>query len=106
MLTVSKSVVLGTTFLAGVAIAACADPLCRTPTGPCRPLGPQIAALPSADAASGPNNVTRPEINVSEPHAAGLISATRRNPTHKPAQDTELAFIPSRVTATATSYPD
>ena len=64
MLTVSKSVVLGTTFLAGVAIAACADPLCRTPTGPCRPLGPQIAALPSADVALAPGGVTLPEVNV------------------------------------------
>ena len=66
MLTVCKSVALGAAFLAGVAIAACADPLCRTPTGPCRPPGPQIAALPSADAASAPDNVTRPEVNVFE----------------------------------------
>ena len=71
MLTVCKSVVLGAAFLAGVAIAACADPLCHTPTGPCQPLGPQIAALPSADAVSGPNNVTRPEVNVSEPQPPG-----------------------------------
>jgi hypothetical protein len=71
MLTVSKSVVLGAAFLAGVAIAACADPLCRTPIGPCRPPGPQIAALPSADAASAPDNVTRPEVNVFEPQPPG-----------------------------------
>jgi hypothetical protein len=71
MLTVSKSVVLGAAFLAGVAIAACADPLCRTPTGPCRPQGPQIAALPSADAGSAPDNVTRPEVNVFGPQPPG-----------------------------------
>ena len=67
MLTVSKSVVLGAAFLAGVAIAACADPLCRTPTGPCRPPAPQIAALHYADAASAPDNVTLPEVNLFEP---------------------------------------
>jgi hypothetical protein len=71
MLTVPKSVVLGAAFLAGVAIAACADPLCRTPTGPCRPPGSQIAALPSADAAAAPDSVTRPEVNVFEPQAPG-----------------------------------
>jgi len=49
MLTLCKSTVLGAAFLAGVAIAANADPLCCTPTGPCRPPGPQIAALPPAN---------------------------------------------------------
>jgi hypothetical protein len=34
MLTLCKSTVLGAAFLAGVAIAAGADSLCRTPTGP------------------------------------------------------------------------
>ena len=34
MLTLCKSTVLGAAFLAGVAIAASADPLCCTPTGP------------------------------------------------------------------------
>ena len=49
MLTLCKSTVLGAAFLAGVAIAASADPLCCTPTGPCRPPGPQIATLPLAN---------------------------------------------------------
>jgi hypothetical protein len=74
MLTVSKSVVLGTAFLAGVAIAARADPLCRTPTGPCRPPGSQIAALPSADAALAPDNVTLPEVNLFGPQLPGEYS--------------------------------
>ena len=73
MLTVSKSVVLGAAFLAGVAIAACADPLCHTPTGPCRPPGPQIAASHSADAASAPDSVTRPEVNLFEPQLPGEL---------------------------------
>jgi hypothetical protein len=71
MLPVCKSVVLGAAFLAGVAIAACADPLCRTPIGPCRPPGPQIAALPYADAASAPDNVTLPEVNLFGPQLPG-----------------------------------
>ena len=71
MLTACKSVVLGAAFMAGVAIAACADPLCRTPTGPCRPPGPQIAALRSADAASAPDNVARPEVCAFEPQPPG-----------------------------------
>ena len=71
MLTVCKSVVLGAAFLAGVAIAACADPLCRTPIGPCRPPGPQIAALRSGDAESAPDNVTLPEINLFGPQLPG-----------------------------------
>ena len=45
MLTVCKSTILGVAFLAGVAIAANADPLCCTPTGPCGPLGLQIATF-------------------------------------------------------------
>ena len=55
MLTLCKSMVLGVAFLAGVAIAASADPLCCTPTGPCHPPGPQIATLPLA-------NVTRADV--------------------------------------------
>jgi hypothetical protein len=51
MLTLCKSTVLGAAFLAGVAIAVSADPLCCTPTGPCRPPGPQIATLPPANEA-------------------------------------------------------
>jgi len=49
MSTFGKSVILGAAFLAGVAIAANADRLCCTPTGPCRPPGPQIATLPLAN---------------------------------------------------------
>jgi hypothetical protein len=49
MLTLCRSTVLGAAFLAGAAIAANADPLCCTPTGPCRPPGPQIATLPLAN---------------------------------------------------------
>jgi hypothetical protein len=49
MLTLCKSTVLAAAFFAGVAIAANADPLCCTPTGPCRPPGPQIATLPLAN---------------------------------------------------------
>ena len=71
MLTVCKSVVLGAAFLAGVAIAACADPLCRTPSGPCRPPGPQIAASHSADAALAPDSVTLPEVNIFGPQPPG-----------------------------------
>jgi hypothetical protein len=64
MLTLRKPMVLGAAFFAGVAIAANADPLCRTPTGPCRPPDPQIAALPSANVALAPSDVTLPEVNV------------------------------------------
>jgi hypothetical protein len=71
MLTVCRSVVLGAAFLAGVAIAATADPLCHTPTGPRRPPGPQIAASHSADAASAPDSVTLPEVNVFGPQPPG-----------------------------------
>ena len=49
MLTLCRSTVLGAAFFAGVAIAASADPLCCTPTGPCLPPGPQIAILPLAN---------------------------------------------------------
>jgi hypothetical protein len=71
MLTVSKSVVLGAAFLAGVAIAACGDPLCRTPTGPCRPPGHQTAALPCADAASAPDDATLSVVNLFGPQLPG-----------------------------------
>ena len=70
MLTLRKSIVLGTAFFAGVAIAANADPLCRTPTGPCRPPNPQIAALPSA-VALAPNSAALPEVNVFGPQPPG-----------------------------------
>ena len=71
MLTLRKSMVLGAAFLAGVAIAANADPLCRTPTGLCRPPDPQIAALPSANVALAPDGAALPEVNVFGPQPAG-----------------------------------
>lgn len=52
MRTLCKSMVLGAGFWLGVAIAANAIPLCCTPTGPCRPPGPQIATVLSANEAS------------------------------------------------------
>ena len=64
MLTLSKSMVPGAAFFAEVAIAANTDPLCRTPTGPCRPPDPQIAALSSADVAVAPDGAALPEVNV------------------------------------------
>ena len=71
MLTLRKSMVLGAAFFAGVAIAANTDPLCRTPTGPCRPPDPQIAALPSADVAVAPDGAALPEVNVFGPQPPG-----------------------------------
>jgi hypothetical protein len=71
MLTLCKSTVLGAAFLAGVAIAANADPLCRTPSGPFRPPNPQIAALPSADVALAPDGAALPAANVFGPQPAG-----------------------------------
>ncbi len=56
MLNTCKSVVLGAAFLAGIGIAACADPPCRTTTGPCRPPGPQITVLPFANVAPAPDS--------------------------------------------------
>jgi hypothetical protein len=65
MLTVGKSAALSAAFSAGVAIAACTNPpLCRTATGPCRPPGPQIAALPSSNVAPAPDSAALPEVNV------------------------------------------
>jgi hypothetical protein len=64
MFTLRKSMVLGAAFFAGVAIAAHADPLCRTPTGLCRPPDPEIAALPYANVALAPGGVTLPKVNV------------------------------------------
>jgi hypothetical protein len=71
MLTLRKSMVLGAAFFAGVAIAANADPLCRTATGPCRPPGPQIAALPTASETSAPDRLTLPKVNVFGPQTPG-----------------------------------
>ena len=71
MFTLRKSMVLGAAFLAGVAIAACANPpLCRTATGPCRPLGLQIAARSFASVAPAPDSETLPEVNVPGPQPA------------------------------------
>jgi hypothetical protein len=64
MLTLRKSLVLGATFFAGVAIAANVDPLCRTLTDPFRPPDPQTAALPSVNVALAPGGVTLPKVNV------------------------------------------
>ena len=72
MLTVGKSAALGAAFSAGVAIAACANPpLCRTATGPCRPPGPQIAALPSLNVAPGLDRVILPEVSAFGPQPPG-----------------------------------
>jgi hypothetical protein len=80
MPTIGKSIGLSAAFLAGIAIAANADPLSRantnasatigdppssaTPLGSGQPLGRELAALPPADAAPAPNSVTLPEVTV------------------------------------------
>jgi hypothetical protein len=56
--------VLGAAFFAGVALAANADPLCRTLTGPRRPPDPQIAARRSANVAPASDSAALPEVNV------------------------------------------
>ena len=71
MPTVCKSMVLVTAFVAGVAIAGCADPLFGIPTGPRRPPGPQIAALFPTSVAPAPDSETLPEANVFGPQPAG-----------------------------------
>ena len=73
MLTLCRSTVLGAAFLAGVTIAASADPLCCTPTGPCRPPGPQIATLPLA-------NVTLADVAPSHPITMPLSRQIYRFP--------------------------
>jgi hypothetical protein len=78
MLTHCKSTVLGAVFLAGVAIAANADPLCYAPTGLCQPPGPQIAALPSANSASASDRITLPQVNVFGPTGQICESALRK----------------------------
>jgi hypothetical protein len=70
MLTLCKSTVLGAAFLAGVAIAAGADPLCSTPTGPCQAPGPQIAAPTPSNAVPAPESVTLPEVTVFAPYSS------------------------------------
>ncbi len=71
MFTLRKSIVVEAAFFAGVAIAAHANPLCRTPADPCRPPDPQIGARSSASVAPGPDSETPPEVNVSGPQPAG-----------------------------------
>ena len=80
MLTLCKSTVLGAAFLAGVAIAASADPLCCTPTGPCRPPGPQIATLPLANvtlANVAPANVA-PGLSYYDPYTGPNTQSIQR----------------------------
>ena len=78
MPTVGKSVALVTAFSAGAAIAACASPpLCGTATGPCRPPGPQIAALPSANVAPALTRVTLLEVNAFGPQPPGGPTRSR-----------------------------
>ena len=68
MLTVSKSVVLGAAFLAGVAIAANADPASTSAAGTVansvsgsQSQGRGLAALPPSTATPVPNSVTQPQ---------------------------------------------
>jgi hypothetical protein len=75
MLTLCKSTVLGAAFLTGVAIAASADPLCCTPTGPCRPPGPQIATLPPANEAFA--NVA-PALSYYDPYTGSYTQRIQR----------------------------
>jgi hypothetical protein len=64
MLTLRKPMMLGAAFFAGIAIAANADPLSRTPSGPCQPPNPRIAALPSANVAPASDSAALPEVNI------------------------------------------
>jgi len=68
MLTLCKSTVLAAAFLAGVAIAANADPASTSaagtvanPASSSQLQGRSLAALPPSTATSAPNNVTLPE---------------------------------------------
>jgi hypothetical protein len=68
MLTLCKSTVLGAAFLAGVAIAASADPASTSAAGTVangasgsQPQGRGLAALPPSAATPPPNSVTLPE---------------------------------------------
>jgi hypothetical protein len=68
MLTLCKSTVLAAAFLAGVAIAANADPASTSaagtvanPASSSQLQGRGLAALPPSTATSAPNNVTLPE---------------------------------------------
>ncbi len=80
MSSIGKSIGLTAAFLAGIAIAASADPPSRantsasvdianlpssaTPLSSGQPPGRELAALPSANAAPAPNSVTLPEVTV------------------------------------------
>lgn len=55
---IGKSAILTVAFLAGVAIAASADPPYRAATGSSQPPRPQTAALPPADPAGARGSVT------------------------------------------------
>ena len=68
MLTLCKSPVLAAAFLAGVAIAANADPASTSaagtvanPASGSQPQGRGLAALPPSTATPAPNSVTLPE---------------------------------------------
>jgi hypothetical protein len=68
MLTLCKSTILGAAFLAGVAIAATADPASTSAAGTVangvsnsQSQGRGLAALPPSTATSAPNDVTLPE---------------------------------------------
>ena len=81
MSTIGKSIGMGTAFLAGIAIAANADPLSHadasasatianppsssTPLGSGQPPRRELAALPPANAAPAPNSVTLPQVTIS-----------------------------------------
>jgi hypothetical protein len=80
MSTIGKPIGLSAAFLAGIAIAANADPLSRAntsaattianppssanPLGSSQPQRCELAALPRADATPAPNSVTLPEVTV------------------------------------------
>lgn len=68
---IGRSMVLGVAFLAGIAIAADADPACRAGAGSCQSPGPQTAALPPANGARAPTDITLPQVNVFAPRPGG-----------------------------------
>jgi hypothetical protein len=105
---IGKSMVLGGAFLAGIAIAANADPVCRAGHGSCRSPGPQSAALPPADSAPASASITLPGVNVigREPpgeyvkvpyvNAFGVKTIVEHYVV-TPDYDTNAAIIPTRV---------
>ena len=115
MLTLCKSTVLGAAFLAGVAIAASADPLCCTPTGPyAAPYGGGIHAGGFGgfhgggfhDGFAGLHHAVNPSLSLSAPtnsplqeqmredYATGLMGAQRellqQNPSGLGRQEQEI----------------